>query len=80
MANKAWVLALSLIVGASPALASEPPAPAPAGTPTTKYCLRVTITGNISETVECWTRDEWAEQDVDVDKEWATNGVRTIDA
>jgi uncharacterized protein YjhX (UPF0386 family) len=28
------------------------------------------------ETVQCWTRDEWAYQDVDVDKAWAKDGVR----
>ena len=80
MAYKALALAVGLIVGASPVLASEPTTPAPPGSPTTKYCLRVTVTGNVSDRIECWTRDEWAEQDVDVDREWATNGVRTIDA
>ena len=80
MAYKALALVVGLIVGTSPVVASEPNAPAPPGSPTTKYCLRVTVTGNVSDRIECWTRDEWAEQDVDVDREWATNGVRTIDA
>jgi hypothetical protein len=80
MAHKALVLALGLIIAGSPALASDPTTPAPPGTPTTKYCLRVTITGNISDRVECWTRDEWAAQDVDVDREWAANGVGTLDS
>jgi hypothetical protein len=54
-------------------------APAPAGTPETLYCLRVgPLPGNVAETVECWTRAEWADQGVDVDKEWAKNGVRTL--
>ena len=80
MAYKTLAFAAGLIIAAaSPALASEPTVPAPPGTPTTKYCLRVTITGTISEPVQCWTREDWAEQDVDVDKEWAANGVRTID-
>jgi hypothetical protein len=36
------------------------------------------ITGSNVQTTQCWTRDEWADQGVDVDKEWAKNGVRTI--
>ena len=52
---------------------------APAGTPQTRYCLRVDpVTGSNVETIQCWTREEWAEQGVDVDKEWAKNGVRAI--
>ena len=81
MAHKALVLAL--IAAASPVaaanLASTPPAPAPAGTPETKYCMYIeAITGTRLEEVKCWTREEWAEQGVDVDKEWAKEGVRTI--
>ena len=30
------------------------------------------------QTVQCWTRDEWAEQGVDVDKEWAKEGVGVV--
>jgi len=36
------------------------------------------ITGSRMEQVRCWTRAEWAEQDVDVDQEWAKDGVRVI--
>ena len=83
MAHKEMIVALGLIVAAQPVAATQPdPAPlvsAPAGTPETKYCLRVgPLTGNLAETVECMTREEWAEQDVDVDKEWAKEGVRVI--
>jgi hypothetical protein len=60
-------------------VASSPPATAPAGTPQTRYCLRVDpVTGSNVETIQCWTREEWTEQGVDVDKEWAKNGVRAI--
>ena len=55
-------------------------------TPGTQYCLRVgPYTGTRLETVQCWTRQQWAgqcindgwtNQCVDVDKEWAENGVR----
>ena len=82
MAHKELVVALGMIFAASPALATnqEPtPTSAPAGTPETKYCMRVEpVTGTRIEFVECWTRDEWAEQGVDVDKEWAKEGVSTI--
>jgi hypothetical protein len=51
----------------------------PAGTPETKYCMRIeAITGSRLEELKCWTREEWAEREVDVDLEWAREGVRTI--
>jgi hypothetical protein len=80
MAHKALVLALGMIVTTPPlaAATSEPaPAtPAPAGTAGTRYCLHVApVTGSLIETVQCWTRDEWAEEGVDVDKAWAKDGV-----
>jgi hypothetical protein len=83
MAHKELVVALSMIVAASPVpAASLEPAPttaAPAGTAGTRYCLRVApVTGSLIETVQCWTRDEWAEEGVDVDKEWAREGVGVI--
>jgi hypothetical protein len=77
MAHKRWILALGLIV-ASPLSAQPQPTPptAPAGTPTTRYCMKVeAVTGTRIETVECWTRDEWAAQGVDVDKDWPKEGV-----
>jgi hypothetical protein len=80
MANKGLIFALSMLAAASPALASnaqpDQMAQAPAGTPQTKYCMRVDpITGSLVQTVQCWTREEWAEQGVDVEREWAKNGV-----
>jgi uncharacterized protein YjhX (UPF0386 family) len=36
------------------------------------------ITGSRLELVKCWTRQEWAEQGVDVDQDWAKEGVRAI--
>jgi hypothetical protein len=82
MAHKEWMFALSLIVSGSPALASQPepvPATAPPGTPETRYCMRIeAITGTRLETVKCWTRDEWAEQGVDVDKDWPKEGVAVL--
>jgi hypothetical protein len=83
MAHKELAMALGLMIAAYPAAAAQPnmapPSVAPAGSPDTRYCLRVgPLTGNVAERVQCWTRAEWAEQEVDVDKEWAREGVRVI--
>jgi hypothetical protein len=82
MAHKILVAALSLIAAASPLSAAQPDQilpPAPPAGPDAKYCMRVEPrTGSRIETVECWTRLEWAEQGVDVDKDWAKEGVEVI--
>ena len=81
MAHRTLALALGTLLAASPT-AAQPvsgPTSAPAGSPGTLYCLRVTLSGHVADQVLCLTRDEWwVDQDVDVDKEWAANGVRTI--
>jgi hypothetical protein len=71
MALKEIVLALGMIVAASPLSATsqgpEPATGAPVGTPETRYCMHIeAITGSRIE------------QGVDVDKDWAKEGVRTI--
>lgn len=81
MASKALTIMLGLILATSPSLASqpEPPTtPAPAGNADTRYCLRVDFTGSNIERTRCWTREKWADQGVDVDKEWEKEGVRVI--
>jgi hypothetical protein len=73
-------LAISLMAASSLVFAnnSVPPA-APAGGPQTLYCMHVDpVTGSLVQTVQCWTREEWAQQGVNVDKEWAKNGVKII--
>ena len=73
------LLALSLIAAATPALADreDRPATAPAGGPDTRYCMRIeALTGTITEQVKCWTREQWSEQGVDVDRAWPKEGVR----
>lgn len=82
MAYETLAVALGMIFATS-AFASPNPQPrpstAPPGTAETRYCMRIeAITGSRIETVRCWTRAEWAEQDVDVDQEWAREGVRVI--
>lgn len=83
MAQKLLVVALSMFA-AIPAVSAAQPEPdpmatAPAAGPDAKYCLKVDpLTGSNIETVRCWTREKWADQGVDVDKEWAKEGVRVI--
>ena len=83
MAPKLMVIAFSLVVAASPVLAAnqevDETAGAPAAGADAKYCMRVeSVTGTRVETVQCWTRAEWAALEVDVDAEWAKEGVRVI--
>lgn len=75
-------LALGAIAAASSAAgASESVAGTgvPGGGPDTRYCMRVeAFTGSRIEPVKCWTRAKWEAQGVDVDMDWAKNGVRTV--
>ncbi len=85
MAHTTLIAALSAILAGSAAAAQPelvqgtgaPPAP-----PDALYCLRTeAVTGTRLEDVQCWTREQWAEQDVDLDKEWAKGeGVGVIRA
>ena len=79
MAHKVLVVAFSMLVAAAPvSAANDDPAVmegAPAGTPDTKYCMHVELTGSVIEPVRCWTREQWADPGVDVDKDWAKEGV-----
>jgi hypothetical protein len=76
------VIVLGVIAAGSPVSATvhDPAlAGAPAGTPGTRYCMHIeAITGSRIEKLKCWTREEWAEQGVDVDRDWPKEGVRTI--
>ena len=84
MAYKGLIAALGTLLAASQALASQPePSPqtgAPPASPNARYCLRVDpITGSRMETIRCETRERWAMLEVDLDEEWAKEGVRVID-
>ena len=75
------LIALSLVAGTSQTPMDHPASVrgAPVGTEETRYCLRVDpLPGSRMETVRCKTRDEWARLEIDVDQEWAENGVRVI--
>ena len=79
MTHRRSVFVLGLMLAASPVAASGR-APGPMPSPTdgvgARYCLHVEAAlGSRLETVQCWTRAEWAEQDVNVDQEWAKEGV-----
>jgi hypothetical protein len=82
MASRSMILAFGLAVAVSPALATiqDPQMTgAPEGTSETRYCMRIeAITGSRIEELKCWTRAEWADRGVDVDVDWAKEGVRTI--
>ena len=79
MALNELIVALSLVAATLQAGPSPARAPAPAGTPQTRYCLRVDpLVGSRVETIQCKTREDWAALEIDVDQEWAENGVRTI--
>ena len=84
MAQKLLLIALGAAAAAAPATAGiQAPSErilVPAGTPYTLYCMRIeAIIGSRLEEVKCWTRQEWAENEVDVDKDWAEEGVAVID-
>lgn len=56
-----------------------PQRPRRPGDANTRYCLRVEPqTGSRIESIECWTRDEWTAGGVDVDHDWAKEGVRVL--
>lgn len=79
MALNELILALSLVATTQPTSSNPPPSAAPPGTPETRYCLKVDpLIGSRVETIQCKTRDEWAALQIDVDQEWAENGVRTV--
>ena len=73
------IAALAMMTATLPVPPGNAAPAAPAGGPDARYCLRVDPeTGSRIETIQCRTRDEWASLDVDVDREWADNGVRVI--
>ena len=82
MARHHWILVLGVLV-ATPLAASIRPTPADRPSSSdgvdARYCLRVApATGSLLETVRCWTRAQWVDQGVDVDKEWDREGVAVL--
>ena len=65
-----------LAMTTSAAHASAPPTTEPTPSANGKYCLRVeAVTGSKVQTVQCMTREQWVAQGVDLDEEWAEEGV-----
>ena len=75
MAHAKLLVAFTILT-AAPLAAQPTPVGAPEAPPGARYCLRVeAATGTRIETIQCWTRAEWAWAGVDVDLDWAKNGV-----
>ena len=79
MAHKHLIAALGLLAAASPVAGSVREIPAgdtPTASANGKYCLRVeAVTGSRVETILCMSREDWTAQGVDLDREWAEEGV-----
>jgi len=80
MALKHYTIALCVLAAASPASAIVPrDNPAETDGPNVLYCMHVeAVTGTRLERVVCWTRAEWAYNDVDLDKDWPKEGVSIL--
>jgi len=86
MAWKTILLASILVTGALPVSASQSEqsddvtmSRAPDAPEGALYCLKMEpITGTRIGSVLCWTRQEWADNDIDLDKAWAEDGVEVI--
>ena len=79
MVHKHCLAVIGLLLAASPVGATgreNPPSDTPTASANGKYCLRVeAVTGSKVEKIECMTREEWVAQGVDLDREWAREGV-----
>lgn len=76
------VLIAAAALAAAPAWGSQDPM-APEGAPPAAdnalYCLKMEpVTGTRIGSIMCWTREEWADNDVDIDEVWAEDGVRVV--
>lgn len=86
MAWKSILLASILVAGAAPTAASQAhhsndvaTAGAPDAPEGALYCLKMEpITGTRIGSVLCWTRQQWADNDIDLDEAWAADGVEVI--
>ena len=84
MAWKTILIVSALAAAAMPAWASQVPADnegdgAPPAAENALYCLKMEpITGTRIGSILCWTRQEWADNDIDIDEVWAEDGVEVI--
>ena len=76
-----FIAAAAVPVSASQTMESDdvPATRAPDAPPGALYCLKMEpITGTRIGSVLCWTREQWAENDIDLDKAWAEDGIEVI--
>ena len=80
MAFKQLAITFFVIAAASPAAAVIPKdMPAVTDGPDVRYCMHIeAITGSRIEKVVCWTREEWAQNEVDLDTDWPKEGVAIL--
>ena len=80
MALKHYAIAFSAILSASPVSAVVPrDMPSETDGPNVLYCMHIeAVTGTRLERVVCWTRAEWAANDVDLDRDWPKEGVSIL--
>jgi hypothetical protein len=80
MALKQLAIALCVLATASPASAIVPrDNPAETDGPNVLYCMHIeAVTGSRLERVVCWTRAEWALNEVDLDRDWPREGVSIL--
>ena len=80
MAFKQLTVAFCVLAAASPASAVIPKdSPAETDGPNVLYCMHIeAVTGTRLERVVCWTRAEWAANDVDLDRDWPKEGVSIL--
>ena len=81
MMRMVMILSLS-VAAASPALSQTGPAlgwGAPQAPPGALYCLKMEpVTGTRIGSIMCQTRDRWYEDEIDLDRVWAEDGVKVI--
>jgi hypothetical protein len=80
MALKKLAFGLCMAAAASPTSATIPrDTPAETDGPNVLYCMHIEpITGSRLERVVCWTRAEWALNEVDLDTDWPKEGVSIL--
>lgn len=82
MAWKTVLIVPALAAAATPAWASQDATEgdgAPPAAENALYCLKMEpITGTRIGSILCWTRQEWADNDIDLDEAWGEDGVEVI--
>ena len=76
MVHKSIAAVITIVAALPVAAASAERTPPPMEGPDARYCMHVeAVTGSLVQTVRCWTREQWADQGVDLDEEWSKEGL-----